>query len=829
LYFRNQRDAAEDIAKLIEEKISDNPNHLLGLAAFYLGTENGAEAKRITEKVIAIQPESAPAYQSLGFADRLNFDLEASVAAYQKALELNPGSVISKRSLAEMKRATGKSEEAILLFREVLEVNPTDQAAENGLVLSLFDAGKQSEAEPALTAALASNPNNFALLVGAAYWYAAHDQSAMAVELAGNAIKIEPRYSWAYIALGRALIQQKRPLEAEKILLIARQFSNFPTLNYEIASARMAAGFYREASDELRKSFEEKEGVISVNLGGRILKQGKTFTEILSFERLASIFEPAVADDSVAAAKLKSLLKFSETLNASETNEAKIADAADEFVAGEDKMKIHRSLFAANRLLEKRVALSKALQLTESAISKVDSSLDVPSPAAAVMADALYETRTIASLRGEILEIPNIPNQTLLKILRGRIEELNGWAMLQQQQPAEAIVRFKRAISILPEKSTWWRSSKWRLGDAFEISGNSKDALSAYLDAYDRDSPDTTKRLVIEHLYAKVNGNTEGLDQIVGPKPVSADFKAAKSDEMKQDAVETLQVTKSDDTKSVTQIEPTETTSKLLESPPISEPKTVIPADNVPDIPTALVETEKKVEIPETTKTSAEKSSEKDINTRVETPLKQLFEPIIITVPGKGREIKKAASDADLAKKNESDKSSVDEPTGELPTNTVPSEKAAENPIEPESITLAKADSETKEEPKRNEAINQTETQISNSSTSNRQRIVNEVKGESTSVLPECKLKFGQERISILSDGGSLGMFVGFEGVGGDTTKIRASSSSPNDVDIEFQPDVGVLTERAFFIFKSISTNKGTYIVTFESNCGAKEVTVTVR
>ena len=138
LFFSNQPKAANGIAQLIEEKIGDNPNQILGLAAFYIGTENPAEAKRLAQKAIAVEPNLPAAYQTLGLARRMNFELEESADAYAKALELDENSNISRRSLAEMKRATGKADEAIALYKKVLEIDPSDANALTGLIFVLF-------------------------------------------------------------------------------------------------------------------------------------------------------------------------------------------------------------------------------------------------------------------------------------------------------------------------------------------------------------------------------------------------------------------------------------------------------------------------------------------------------------------------------------------------------------------------------------------------------------------------------------------------------------------------------------------------------------------
>ena len=68
------------------------------------------------------------------------------------------------------------------------------------------------------------------------------DEGNRAVELAENAIEREPRYIWSHIAYARGLMSQGKPVAAEQVLMKARAYGNFPTLEYELASARLAAG-----------------------------------------------------------------------------------------------------------------------------------------------------------------------------------------------------------------------------------------------------------------------------------------------------------------------------------------------------------------------------------------------------------------------------------------------------------------------------------------------------------------------------------------------------------------------------------------------------------
>ncbi|MGI8470005.1 MAG: tetratricopeptide repeat protein, partial [Pyrinomonadaceae bacterium] len=453
LFYGGQRAAAIEIAGAIEEKIGDNAKQILGLATFYIGTENGSEASRLAEKAIALDPKLPAAYQTLGLASRLNFQLDDAVAAYAKAAELDPDSVVSKRSLAEMKRAAGKPDEAVALYREILEKNADDAAAQTGLTLALFDAGTQTEAEAEMTKTLEKNPNNLFLLTSAAYWYAAHNDGAKAIDLAQKAVAVEPRYTWARVALARGFLLQNRYSDAEKSLLLARQYGNFPTLNYELASVRLAAGFYEETARELQKSFVVKGNLIQTRLGNRVPKEAENFTELLAAERSASVFEPLAADSPDNAGKLKALLALNQELASADAKDAEIEQAVSDFVKGNDKAKAHRQLYAANSLLEAKKDLPKVLELTQAAVSGVDSALDAPNASSAVLADELLESRTIAISRGEIIVVPNVPRQTLSAIMRGRIEEISGWVLFNQNKPQEAVVRLKRAVSVLPEKS----------------------------------------------------------------------------------------------------------------------------------------------------------------------------------------------------------------------------------------------------------------------------------------------------------------------------------------------------------------------------------------
>ncbi|HYO90621.1 MAG TPA: hypothetical protein VEQ40_03265, partial [Pyrinomonadaceae bacterium] len=306
------------------------------------------------------------------------------------------------------------------------------------------------------------------------------------------------------------------PLDAEQALRFARQYGRFPTLEYELASALAAAGLYEEAANTLSGTFTLKGEQLETLLAGRTPARSASFIELLAPERRAGIFQTAVADTEENARMLTALLAFRNALNPkggrAAIKEAEATSAAREWTAGQDAMRLYRQLYAASRLLQNRVGWQAALDLSEAAKSGLEEALDVPAATVAVLADELRDARARAINYGGSLAVPDVPRNVLSSILRGRIEDLAGVALYNQDKATEAVVRLRRAIGVLPENSAYWRAAQWHLGEAHFASGNHQEALAAYLRSYDRNAPDPVRRAVIDGLYRKVNGSLEGLE-----------------------------------------------------------------------------------------------------------------------------------------------------------------------------------------------------------------------------------------------------------------------------------------------------------------------------
>lgn len=527
LYMRGEQAEAFKAARLVEAKVAADPKRLLTLSGFYLAIERGDEAARIAEQAVKLAPDMADAHNALGLALHISLRLDLAAAEYKRALELDPKTRGARRGLADLDRALGKFDDALALYREQLTAEPNDKLARTGLVLTLFELGKIDDAKEELKSAIKDDPKNLTLLAGTAYWLVAHGESVLGLELAERAANAEPRYAWAQIALARALIAQKNPLPAERALRFAKRYGKFPTLEYELANTLASIGLYGEAAEVLADTFTIKEGLLQTQLAGRYPAQAASFIELLALERKAGIFQAAPADSDSNARMLKALLALTQATKSQGENvkvdEAGLVAAAREFAgAGDDDMRVYRQLFAASRLLQQGIAYPVAQELADAARNGVDAAIFVPAVTVAAQADELHDIRARAIAIGGTPDVPDAPRNVLANILRGRIEDLSGWALLNQDKASEAVEHLKRAVNVLPENTPSWRLAVRHLGAALQQNGNAEEALSYYIKGYNAGDNDPTRRGLIEQLYKKVNGSLDGLEGRIGPAPIAA-------------------------------------------------------------------------------------------------------------------------------------------------------------------------------------------------------------------------------------------------------------------------------------------------------------------
>ena len=807
LFLRGHAEAAMQLARAVEERVKSNPQRLLAVAAFYLSVEQPEEAARVAQASAALAPELAAAHVALGAAHRIALRLDEAAKSYRRAVELDPRSAPARRALADLLRAAGKPEEALALYRELLAAEPKDASARAGSVLSLFDADRREEAERELEAALNDDPRNLPLLVGAAWWYVSRsNNAARAQELAARAVELEARYTWAQVALARALVAQKRPLEAEGALRFARRHGRFPTLDYELANALASAGFYEEAAEELARSFNLKDGQIETMLARRVAARAQSFTELLAPERRASIFQSASPDTDANAAMLKGLLALHLSLkdaSAKGAGEA-VAGVADAFVNGDDEMRAFRQLYAASRLLKRGGSPEEARKLVEAATARVDASLDAPNAASALLADDLRDLRARAIGEGSLPAPPQLPRNTLSNVMRGRIEDLAGWSLFLEGKHAEASVRLRRAVSVLPENSPWWRDALWHLGAALDGGGDGQAALAAYFRAYDRRSPDPARRAIIEGVYKRVNGTLEGFEEKLNSPP---------------SAVALLRAT----TPPAGAATPTEAAAPpLTPTPSPSEPApspVVAPtptAQTIPEVPSPAPQPSPEAKKDEPTTTPAGKRIEPEPTREKVTPEPtpaMTFSPIPPTPRAEATPAPEptpaATPQAAPTPANETSEAAPTPERAEDAANAQPTPAASPEPTPAD--TTAQPTPTTESKPARVRGSHRA--------------------GASSSSGPSstpCTLSVSQESLT-LERGGSAVLTLNFNEQTDPAPTVNAATPNWSDILLFAEPRAAADGNVHRYTVTSVGKKPGLFTINFTSPCGDKTVTVTVK
>ncbi len=527
---RGYRDEAIEIARELERRFAKEPPRLASLGEFYMTIEATGDAIRALETASKLAGEEARLDRLLGAAYRMGLRLDDAVAEYQRAAGLDDRDKRAYYELANLYRAHGAYAEAIKLYRKQLEIDPKHSPSHKGLALAYLAQGDEERMADALNQArsLSGSDGEIAgdvyLQTQLAFYYLAQGKMKQAQQAVAAALLVEPRYSWARIAAAEVDLAQGRYFDAERNLLAARAYADFPTLHFTLGKLYLAVEDFDGALEQFSKAFDySPQGRFTARLGGIFDAQSESLKELLLREHQAAIFlaEPPTKDETFKIAE--ALVRFNAHLRAvkttiksspgSETGDgaksaanksseaqrrhmAEMERAAMDFIGAENSRRSFRMLGVAERLAQAGVAPGLAVEMAEQALG---------------MAEAATEPE------GSLRDYPNYDRRGRLAIFRGRALSAKGWALFKAYKNREAaatLAESAQAYGELPEG----RRALWRLATVKETLGELREALDLYVASYEAPAPGSEtdlNRAVIEALYRKINGSLEGLDKML--------------------------------------------------------------------------------------------------------------------------------------------------------------------------------------------------------------------------------------------------------------------------------------------------------------------------
>jgi tetratricopeptide (TPR) repeat protein len=170
--------------------------NILGAAASQIGLLDKAIAA--FQRVIAIKPDYAEAYNNMGNTLKDQGRLDEAVASFNKALSLKPDYVEAYSNMGIALEEQGKLEEAIASYNKALSLMPDYVEAYNNMGNALKDQGKLEEAIASYEKAVSLKPD-----YAEAYnnmGSALQDQGKLdeAVVAFNKALSVKPDYAEAY-------------------------------------------------------------------------------------------------------------------------------------------------------------------------------------------------------------------------------------------------------------------------------------------------------------------------------------------------------------------------------------------------------------------------------------------------------------------------------------------------------------------------------------------------------------------------------------------------------------------------------------------------------
>jgi predicted O-linked N-acetylglucosamine transferase (SPINDLY family) len=222
-------DVAEEIYRRVLAAEPDHAPalHLLGVIAHQTG-RHAVAVERIRQAV-ALEPGNSAYHSNLGEAYRSLQRYAEAVACYRQALELDPHMAKAHFNLGNVLSLQGRADEAIAAYRRALELRPEVAEWHSNLGVVFQSQARLAEAADCFRQAIALRPD----------FAEAHSNLGIALYLALNydeaaacfrrAIELQPGLALAHNNLGLALQEQGKPDEAiacyERALQLAPDYA----------------------------------------------------------------------------------------------------------------------------------------------------------------------------------------------------------------------------------------------------------------------------------------------------------------------------------------------------------------------------------------------------------------------------------------------------------------------------------------------------------------------------------------------------------------------------------------------------------------------------
>ena len=212
--------AAQDVLAEAERSLGPEApeiGHILArLSRVYEAVEDASRISEMEKRLSAIKSKDSEVWLALGVARHSQeMPLEA-VDALKSALALKPNDFDAECELATVDQELGRYEEAVKLFEDAIKQAPHDYRLRMQLAQTYIGLGRSAEAKEALAQAKKIDGKTADAYIDEGYFQLEHGEHAQAKEDFENAIAVDTASPFGYHHMGAYLADSERYPEAEK-------------------------------------------------------------------------------------------------------------------------------------------------------------------------------------------------------------------------------------------------------------------------------------------------------------------------------------------------------------------------------------------------------------------------------------------------------------------------------------------------------------------------------------------------------------------------------------------------------------------------------------
>jgi tetratricopeptide (TPR) repeat protein len=218
--------------RYLELSPQDNEKILFAIGKIHLGEGRWALARRYLERGLALAPESADGWNTLGAVDVSEGQIAQSLAHFEKALTFRPEMTSALVNAGQAQMALNRLAEAEKSFRRATEIDPNDAAAANQMGELFVRQQRDGEARRWFQQAIASRRDYAPAINNLGALYARAGQLNDAIAAFRFGMESVPDEESFYLNLGSLYVRMDNRGAARAVIerLLARKPASQPAV-----------------------------------------------------------------------------------------------------------------------------------------------------------------------------------------------------------------------------------------------------------------------------------------------------------------------------------------------------------------------------------------------------------------------------------------------------------------------------------------------------------------------------------------------------------------------------------------------------------------------